>query len=149
MTITSEVKSKLRWSKNTEGLATDVDTRLGVVTLKGTANSAEATASSTRGVHSVNNQLVVDTSKLGLSEKVGRSEDEAEQKIADSWITTKVKSSFLYSRSVDGFDIEVSTIDGVVTLSGKLDSGAECALAIEIAQNVRGVKSVESSGLTY
>ena len=33
-------------------------------------------------------------------------------------------------------------------LSGKVDSGAERALAIELAQNVRGVKSVQSKALT-
>jgi osmotically-inducible protein OsmY len=33
-------------------------------------------------------------------------------------------------------------------LTGKLDSGAERALAIELAKNVRGVKSVVSKGLT-
>ncbi len=36
----------------------------------------------------------------------------------------------------------------VVTLTGKMDSGAERALAIELAQNVRGVKSVNSNSLT-
>ena len=42
----------------------------------------------------------------------------------------------------------MSTKDGIVTLSGKVDSGAERALAIELADNVRGVKSVRSKGLT-
>jgi len=35
-----------------------------------------------------------------------------------------------------------------VTLTGKMDSGAERALAIELARNVKGVKSVDSSSLT-
>lgn len=73
---------------------------------------------------------------------------EAEQDIADSWITTKVKSTLMYSSNVDGSDVDVSTSAGVVTLKGKLDSGAERALAIELADNVRGVKSVQSTGLT-
>jgi osmotically-inducible protein OsmY len=36
---------------------------------------------------------------------------------------------------------------GVVTLSGTLDSGAERALAIELTQNIGGVKSVQSDAL--
>ena len=66
----------------------------------------------------------------------------------DGWITTKVKSTYAYSTNVDGSDISVTTNGGVVTLSGMVDSGAERALAIELAQNVRGVKSVHSKGLT-
>ena len=66
----------------------------------------------------------------------------------DGWITTKVKSTFMCSSNVDGSDISVSTDKGIVTLSGKVDSGAERALAIELAQNVRGVNSVNSKALT-
>jgi osmotically-inducible protein OsmY len=68
--------------------------------------------------------------------------------IADGWITTKVKSTYMYSTNVNGSDIAVSTNAGVVTLTGKVDSGAERALAIELAHNVRGVKSVDSTALT-
>jgi len=59
-----------------------------------------------------------------------------------------VKSTFMYSTNVDGSDISVNTDKGIVTLSGKVDSGAERALAIELTQNVRGVKSVNSKSLT-
>ena len=54
----------------------------------------------------------------------------------------------MYSNNVNGSDIGVSTNAGVVKLSGKMDSGAERALAIELARNVRGVKSVDSTSLT-
>jgi osmotically-inducible protein OsmY len=69
--------------------------------------------------------------------------------MSDSWITTKVKSTFMYSSNVSGADISVNTEKGVVTLSGKLDSGAEQALAIELAQNIRGVKSVSAKQLVF
>ena len=75
------------------------------------------------------------------------SAQEAGRDVADAWITAKVKSTYKYSSNVDGSDIAVSTDSGIVTLSGKVDSGAERALAIELAQNVRGVKSVQSKGL--
>ncbi|MFC4863024.1 BON domain-containing protein [Pseudomonas sp. JS3066] len=38
---------------------------------------------------------------------------------------------------------------GIVTLSGIVDNGAERDLAIELAQNVRGVKSFQSTDLCY
>ena len=69
--------------------------------------------------------------------------------MADSWITTKVKSSLLYSRNVSGFDIGVNTDKGVVTLDGTVSSGAEKALATELAHNIRGVKSVDASKVIF
>ena len=60
----------------------------------------------------------------------------------------KVKSTYMYSNNVNGSDIAVTTSAGIVKLTGKMDSGAERALAIELARNVKGVKSVDSSALT-
>ena len=153
-TITATVKSKLLWSKSTDGLTADVDTNRGRVTLKGTADSKDAKAIAgrlalnSRGVVSVDNQLAVTPKKTSVADSAKSSAKEAEQDISDSWITTKVKSTFMYSSNVNGSDIDVSTSAGVVTLKGKVDSGAERALAIELADNVRGVKSVQSKGLT-
>lgn len=154
-TVTSSVKSKLLWSKHADGLKTDVDTNRGAVTLTGTADSemaktmARQLAMNTRGVASVDNQLVVMVpAKPSVADKTKTVAKEAGSDIADGWISTKVKSTLLYSSNVDGSDIKVDTKNGVVTLSGKVDSGAERALAIELAQNVRGVKSVQSKGLT-
>jgi osmotically-inducible protein OsmY len=145
--ITSAVKSKLAWSRYSDGLAVKVDTTRGKVNLSGTADTAEAKdaagklASNTHGVHAVDNQLVVETGKPAAVKEGGTD-------IADGWITTKVKSTFMYSTNVSGSEIAVSTNAGIVTLTGKMDSGAERALAIELARNVRGVKSVNSTLLT-
>ncbi|MGH8516361.1 MAG: BON domain-containing protein [Panacagrimonas sp.] len=152
-TITSSVKSKLIWSKYTDGLTTDVDTHRGNVTLTGSADSeaskklASQLAANTRGVATVNNQLVVIAPKPSVADKTKVVTKEAGEDVADGWISTKVKSTLLYSSNVDGSDIKVDTKNGVVTLSGKVDNGAERALAIELARNVRGVKSVQSKGL--
>lgn len=152
-TITSLVKSKLVWSKYTDGLATDVDTNRGNVKLTGTADSAAAKslasqlALNTRGVKKVDNELVVTAPKPTLTDKTKVATAEAGRDVADGWISTKVKSMLLYSSNVDGSDIQVDTKNGVVTLSGKVDTGAERTLAIDLAKNVRGVKSVQSVGL--
>ena len=145
--ITSAVQSKLQWSRHADGLAADVVTTRGKVKLTGSANSADAReaagklAMNTHGVHAVENLLLVNAGKMSAGKAEGAD-------IADGWITTKVKSTFMYSNNVKGSDIGVSTKAGIVKLSGKTDGGAERALAIELAGNVRGVKSVDSSSLT-
>jgi osmotically-inducible protein OsmY len=167
-TITVAVKSKLLWSKYTDGLDTTVQTKSGRVTLTGTADSKAALelagrlASNTRGVVSVRNMIkvgprvtngaVANSSTLGTpagSVMPPISVATAEQTVSDSWITTKVKATLLYSSNVAGNDVTVMTVGGVVTLSGKLESGAERALTIELAQNIKGVKSVYAKDLTH
>jgi len=154
-TITAAVKSKLAWSKYSYGLGTKVTTNHGRVSLAGTVDEAAAKdaatriAMGTRGVVSVSNQLTVDAAKPTAANSAKSAANETTKVLADSWITTKVKSTFLYSTNVVGSDIDVTTNNGVVTLSGKVGSGAERALAIELAQNVRGVKNVNATALTF
>lgn len=69
-------------------------------------------------------------------------------KAADGWITTKVKSEFATTSGVDATDISVDTNDGVVTLRGQVASSAEKMKAERVARSVKGVKSVDTSGLT-
>lgn len=152
--ITAAVKSKLLWSKYADGLAVTVHTKQGRVSLQGTASSTMASqaatrmASSTRGVMSVDNQLQVGSAKPTLAESVKHSSNQAEQNISDSWITTKVKSSLLYSSHVESSSIKVKTHNGVVALSGRLASKSERAVAIELSKNVRGVRQVDASALS-
>jgi len=151
-TITAAVKSKLLWSKYADGLTTDVDTKNGKVTLTGTADSAvekelaKNLALNTKGVVAVDNRLVIGSKKADAASN-GKTA-ESGHPVADSWITTKVKSTYGYSSNVNGSDITVNTVNGIVTLSGKVDSGAERELAIELAKNIKGVKSVNSKALT-
>lgn len=153
--ITAAVKSKLLWSKHAEGLATNVETKAGQVSLQGTASSVAARdlagrlAWNTRGVVTVDNQLVVKTDKPSVADNAKSTAKEAGRGINDGWITAKVKSTYLYSNHVDGSGIKVSTSQGVVTLTGKVTSNAERSLAIELAKNLRGVKRVEAKGLRF
>lgn len=68
-------------------------------------------------------------------------------KVADSWITTKVKSEFATTKDVHATEISVETTDGVVALSGTVSSAAEKVKAEELARNIKGVKRVDASGL--
>lgn len=151
-TITASIKSKLLWSKHAQGLKTDVDTKRGRVTLLGSAHTAEQRAfagrlaANTEDVVSVDNQLVVDN-KPKLAAAAGMKMDDAEQVVSDAWITAKVKSTLLYSRSVEGSQIKVETKNGLVTLSGSTDTREERKRAIALAQTVRGVKLVIATNL--
>ena len=156
-TITAAVKSKLMWTRHADALDTEVSTSFGKVTLEGTAESEDARdlagrlAADTNGVVSVDNQLEV-TETGGAEAFMDKSREVAEDTgdfITDSWITTKVKSTFLWSNGISSGDISVSTDDGVVALSGRVDSEAERELALELARELRGVKSVDASELGF
>ncbi len=145
-TITATVKSKLLWSEHTDGLDINVDTMSGVVTLRGKVPSAEGKdlagryAANTSGVRKVNNDLSVvsDAKRSGAT---------SEQPMTDTWVTAKVKSSLTLSRPLMDDDIDVKTTNGVVTLSGQVESTQEKSLAIEIADSIRGAKKVDAGGL--
>ena len=74
----------------------------------------------------------------------GRSSD---QPVDDTWITTKVKSSLLADTDVAGLDIDVETLNGVVTLSGQVDQQAQIQNATRIAREIEGVTDVRTTGL--
>ncbi len=150
--ITSAVKSKLLWSKYINTKLIKVETINSKVTLSGNVDTqksrelAERLAKGTPGVISVTNNLEVNKTP-GSAGMAKASIEETGSTLSDSWITTKIKSTYLYSRNVNSADISVNTDNGVVTLSGKVNSGVERALAIELAQNIRGVKSVQAKEL--
>lgn len=155
-TITASVKSKLLWNSNTDGLDIHVDTNNGRVTLTGNVASgtekdlAGRIAKNTNDVVSVNNQLAV-SGKPGTTTKakdeIKTAATGTKEALSDGWITTKVKSSLMFTRDVEGRDISVTTSNGVVKLAGNVDSTLEKQRAIEVAQNVRGVKKVDPSGI--
>lgn len=73
--------------------------------------------------------------------------DKAGEVVSDTWITSKVKSTFLADDSLSGMDIKVETNKGVVSLSGVVDSEAERDLAVSKAQEIKGVTAVSADGL--
>jgi hyperosmotically inducible periplasmic protein len=80
-------------------------------------------------------------------DRIATTERESDQPVNDAWITTKVKSTLLFSRNVSGTDVEVETNNGIVRLSGQVDSNAERQIAIDLARDIRGVRNVDASAL--
>lgn len=150
--LAATVKSKLLWNSNTRGLDIQVKSEIGNITLSGHAQTPAAKelagqlAANTDGVREVFNHLSISTADSSSSE-VQTTLDEAREDISDSWITSKVKASFLYSRNLDALNISVNTDDGLVHLRGSVLSSAEKRLAVEIARNIRGVRGVDADAL--
>jgi hyperosmotically inducible periplasmic protein len=63
----------------------------------------------------------------------------------DATVTTRVKTALLNDPNVGARQIDVSSTNGVVTLSGVVKTEAEIARAIEIAKTIGGVKEVQST----
>lgn len=149
LTTTATIKSKLLWNRNTSGFKVNVSTKNGHVLLEGEADSeaskelAGRLAANTDGVHDVDNRLTVNPD----IEDGDKDERSVADSVSDGWITTKVKSTLLFSSNVSGTDINVDTKDGVVTLKGAVASGSEKELAVKLAEDVRGVVRVDASRL--
>ena len=66
------------------------------------------------------------------------------QYVDDSVITTKVKTAIFDEPSLKMFQISVKTYQGVVQLSGFVDSAQSVKKAGEVAGSVEGVKEVKN-----
>ena len=89
------------------------------------------------------------------AEKAGTKLDQASDKLSeqtaktgvvleDSAITTKVKAAILGESGLKSLDINVDTVNGVVTLTGKVDTQANSDKAKEITGGVSDVKQVKN-----
>lgn len=161
-TITASVKSKLLADDRTKGFDVNVDTRNGIVTLTGGADTQAAKlaagqlAGQAEGVVLVKNELIVatpdtearqDANTATLSGEVREKMDEAGDGIDDAWITSKVKTQLLADDQVKGTQINVDTQGNVVTLTGTAPSAEARAKAIELAKATRGVRGVVAAQL--
>ena len=76
------------------------------------------------------------------------SQGKSEQPGTDTWITTKVKSELMTTKGIPSTEISVTTTNGVVTLSGVLDTKAQVQKSVAIAKAIKGVEQVDASALT-
>jgi hyperosmotically inducible protein len=71
----------------------------------------------------------------------------SDQPVTDTWITTKVKSELMTTSEVKSMNVDVKTVNGVVKLTGTLANELAVQKAVTAAKSVKGVKSVDASGL--
>lgn len=62
--------------------------------------------------------------------------------VSDSWIATKVESKLAANPSINNFEIDVDVQDGVVRLSGNVETPDDRREAEDIARRTEGVRSV-------
>ena len=67
------------------------------------------------------------------------------QNLKDSKVESVVKTRLLFESQVSGTAIEVEVDNGIVTLTGMVDTDSEKQLAMAIAQNTDDVKEVVSN----
>jgi hyperosmotically inducible periplasmic protein len=93
--------------------------------------------------------VLADTSTAAQPMMLAASEtmNSAEDAVTDTWITSKVKSTFLADSTLSGIDIKVETNQGVVTLSGVVATDAERDLAVAKAKEIKGVSAVAAEAL--
>jgi hyperosmotically inducible protein len=137
--ITTKVKAALIDDPATKARQIEVDTFRGTVQLNGFVDSADEKAAATRVAHSVNG---VQNVRNNL--EVGHTDRSAGEVLDDGVVTTKVKAALVSEPATKARDITVVTREGIVQLSGFVDSAAEKATASEVAQGVRGVKEVRN-----
>ncbi|MCU6665562.1 Osmotically-inducible protein Y precursor [compost metagenome] len=138
--ITAKVKAALVDHENIKSTDISVKTDKSVVTLSGfvesqaQAEQAVTVAKGVEGVASVSDKLHVRDGK----------ETTAKGYAGDTATTSEVKAKLLADDIVPSRNVKVETTDGVVQLSGTVDSSAQSDRAESIAKAIDGVKSVKN-----
>ena len=138
-TTTARVKSALIADPVTKAHQIDVEVFKGTVQLNGFVDSAAskeratAVAKETTGVQAVRNNLSVRTADRS-----------SEQVVDDGAITSKVKAALAGDPRTKAHQVNVETHEGVVQLSGFVDTPEAKVTAGELARAVDNVRSVDN-----
>lgn len=133
----AQVKARLVEADFFGGLNINIEIRKGVVQLGGfvddatTGSKAASVAKSVAGVLDVDNQLHVREGKASLG-----------QVVDDRVISTTIKGRLAKSALGTGYQVNVDTYNGVVLLTGFVESAATRTEAGNLAQDKGNVKKV-------
>jgi len=143
-TISASVKTRLLYHKKYKGMKIGVRTENSVATITGVVDNEfqraeiEAVAFQTRGVDRVVNQLTIrDRPEMNSVRDFGL-------QAGDEFIEKRVETSILLNRHLSIRRIDVEADNGVVILTGVVDSAPEKKLAGDIANNILGVQTVRN-----
>ena len=153
--ITVKVKAAIINDPLLKASEIKVTTENGTVWLSGTLDSQEKinraieVAKNQENVKSVQNNLTLGVSEQSASEQAGQKLDKAGESIGqyidDSVITANVKAAIIDDPLLKATEIKVTTDNGLVRLSGVLDSQEKINKALEVAKNQENVKSVQNA----
>jgi len=131
--ITLAIDSELFVARGVSADPIDVETNNGIVILSGTVENilakerAERVASAIKGVRSVVNDLDVKATARD-----------------DTEIVQGVEQALREDPATDSWEIGVVSAEGMVTLTGNVDSWQEKELAATVAKGVKGVREVDN-----
>lgn len=92
-----------------------------------------------------NTGVAVKEGATAAGKQVGEKAEDIGTKVEDASITSAIKMKFANDELVSASNINVDTVDGHVTLNGKVGSQAEETRAVTLGRSVDGVKSVHSN----
>jgi hyperosmotically inducible protein len=137
--LLTSVKSALVADPVTEAGEINVDVNRGVVKLSGFVDSSKEKSAAGDIARKVDGVQSVQTD---IAAKEGSSS--AGEVIDDSILTAKVKAALIESSDTKAHQINVETKEGVVQLSGFVDSAGAKSAATSVAKSVTGVKDVRN-----
>jgi hyperosmotically inducible protein len=77
-----------------------------------------------------------------ISQKTAEAAKKAEEAVGDGALTAKIKAKMALDDTVKALDLNVDTVNGVVTVTGKVRSRAERDRALALARETNGVRTV-------
>jgi hyperosmotically inducible periplasmic protein len=137
-------------NKHLDTLDIDIGVENNIATLDGEVHSniekelAENIALGIEGIDSVKNNLKITPKPTATAHQASPAGTQRSflQYINDVSTTAAIKTELLASRNVGGLEIDVDTYNGVVTLSGKVNTSAQKDLAQAIAAKQDDVKNI-------
>ncbi len=130
--IESKLETALVLNKHLDALEIDINVDNNVATLGGEVNTdiekelAENIALGIEGIDSVKNNIkVASKPATANSQSAASNRRSFSQYVDDVSTTAAIKTELLASKNVEGLEINVDTYNDVVTLSGKVHTGAQ------------------------
>jgi hyperosmotically inducible periplasmic protein len=84
----------------------------------------------------------VDRTTTTIAANTEQAADKAATMVGDAAITGKVKAAMIAEPGLKSMQIDVDTKNGIVTLTGTVDTALDKERALQLAQTVNGVVSV-------
>jgi hyperosmotically inducible protein len=146
--VESKLATAIALNKYLNPFEIDIRVDNNVATLEGEVHSdidkelAENIALGVEGIDSVTNKIKVVEKPAQVTKPTTPTARNFAQYVTDASTTAAIKTELLASKNVKGLAIDVDTFNNQVTLSGKVDSPEEKALAQAIAAKQNDVEDV-------
>lgn len=140
--ITAKITAKITKNKNLNPLKLSVSTVNGVVTLRGHVKDKQAFVDALKIAIATEGVKLVNTDHLEMKY--------VNTSLTDTYITAQVEAAILKAKVLDDesiplVGINAKTINGVVTLSGRVKSNAAINAIIRRVNAIKGVKKIIST----